>query len=122
MKRLLNRQPRFLKRSAISALAFTALGCGLLMSACAPEASDEEHLGSSSLAMVAGNPVHVSFSSELNPKDHGWFTNNWESSITYKLDAQADLNTIAPDGAGITAINVYPGNQDQYIDGIGSSL
>ena len=122
MKSLPNRKPRFLKRSAISALAFTALGCGLLASACAPEASDEEHLGSSSLAMVAGNPVHVSFSSELNPKNAGWYTNNWESSITYKLDAQADLNTIAPDGAGITAINVYPGNQDQYIDGIGSSM
>lgn len=34
---------------------------------------------------ASNDPVKVWFSSEYKPKDHGWYTNNWESNITFKL-------------------------------------
>lgn len=124
MKSLESRKRPLAVRSTLM-LALTCLGCGLGISACSsdtPEVGDSEEAGSVSQAMGAGVTVQVTFSSEYLPKNAGWFTNNWEGSITYKLDPQANLASINPDGAGITALNVYPGTQRQYIDGIGSSL
>jgi glucosylceramidase len=121
MAKLVNSWHRSHKRPVFAASG--ALLLALAFSACvAPEAIDSESVGSSSLALVPGTPVAVTFSSEYNPKNSGWFTNNWEPNITYKLDAQATLYAANPDGAAITALNVYPGSQLQYIDGIGSSM
>ena len=122
MKTLEIRQRPLALRSTVM-LALSCLGCGLGISACSTTgASDSEQLGSSSQAMSAGVTVQVTFSSEYNPKNAGWFSNNLEPNVTYKLDPQANLTSINPDGAGITALNVYPGSQLQYIDGIGSSM
>jgi glucosylceramidase len=103
--------------------ASTSLALAVCASACvAPEAIDSNHVASTTQALSAGTTVLVTLSSELNPKDHGWYANNWEGSIAYKLDAQAALATAAPNGAGITAINVDPSTQYQTIEGIGSSM
>jgi glucosylceramidase len=121
MKRLENNRNRFQAPSLLAASSSLALA--ICVSACvAPEAIDSNQVGSTSQALVAGTTVQVTFSSELNPKDHGWYTNNWEGSIAYKLDAQPALATAAPNGAAITAINVDPATQYQTIEGIGSSM
>lgn len=120
MAKLINRAHSH-HRSLLAASG--ALLLALSFGACvAPDAMDSEEVGSSSLALVPGTPVAVTFSSEYNPKNSGWFSNNWEANITYKLDAQATLYAASPDGAAITALNVYPGSQLQYIDGIGASM
>lgn len=122
MKILENRKRSLVLRSTLM-LALSCLGCGIGITACATTDSiDSEQVGALSQAMGAGTAVQVTFSSEYNPKNAGWFTNNWEANVTYKLDAQASLSSIAPNGAAITAINVYPGTQLQVIDGVGSSL
>jgi hypothetical protein len=101
MKSLESRKRPLHVRSTLM-LALSCLGCGLGISACsseAPEVADAEDIGSLSQAMGAGVSVQVTFSSEYLPKNAGWFTNNWEGSITYKLDPQANLTSINPDGA-----------------------
>ncbi len=107
-------------RSAL-VLALSALG----ISACASSDDTfeyEEETTTLNQALNPGTVVKVTFSSEYNPANSGWYTNNWEPNVTYKLDNQADLFTANPNGAAITAINVYPGTQYQYIDGIGGSM
>lgn len=71
---------------------------------------------------ASNNPVKVWFSSEYKPKDHGWYTNNWESNITFKLSPQPDLFFTSPDEELLPTITVIPSIQYQTIEGIGTSL